>query len=127
MTIPPHPCIRSPLISTEGIPGVGKTYLTEHAVNGLDGKPLILGGLSQRGQGSPDLGKALLRALRESSGPDPFLRGGAPAAGSSWKAAASTPQRCARLFSCAPAPRPLPSMRQSRWSASPHPSGRFPT
>jgi dTMP kinase len=80
MTIPPHPCIRGPLISTEGIPGVGKTYLTEHAVNGLDGKPLILGGLSQRGQGRPDLGKALLRALRESSGPDPFLRGGAPAA-----------------------------------------------
>src|SRR5216683_1443137 len=60
MTIPPHPCIRGPLISTEGIPGVGKTYLTEHAVNGLDGKPLILGGLSQRGQGRPDLGKALL-------------------------------------------------------------------
>ena len=82
MTIPPprHPCTRGPLISTEGIPGVGKTYLTSHAVNGLDGKPLILDGFSQREQGSPDLGKALLRALRETSGPDPFLRGGAPAA-----------------------------------------------
>jgi dTMP kinase len=82
MTLPPpgHVCTRGPLISTEGIPGVGKTYLTSHAVNGLDGKPLILDGLSQRDQEPPDLGNALLRALRAASGPDPFLRGGAPAA-----------------------------------------------
>ena len=82
MTIPPprHRCTRGPLISTEGIPGVGKTYLTSRAVDGLDGKPLILDGFSQREQGRPDLGKALLRALRATSGPDPFLRGGAPAA-----------------------------------------------
>ena len=80
--IPPqrHVCTRGPLISIEGIPGVGKTYLTSHAVNGLDGQPLILDGLSQREQEPPDLGKALLRALRATSGPDPFLRGGAPAA-----------------------------------------------
>jgi dTMP kinase len=82
MTIPPlrHPCTRGPLISTEGIPGAGKTYLTSHAAGPLDGKPLILDGLSQRGKGRPDLGKALLHALRATSGPDPFLRGGAPAA-----------------------------------------------
>lgn len=81
MTSPPRPpCARGPLISTEGIPGVGKTYLTSRAVNGLGGKPLILDGFSQREQEHPDLGKALLRALREASGPDPFLRGGAPAA-----------------------------------------------
>ena len=55
MTIPPprHPCTRGPLISTEGIPGAGKSYLTSHAVNGLDGNPLILDGLSQRGTGAP--------------------------------------------------------------------------
>ena len=84
MLIPPqrHTCPRGPLISIEGIPGVGKTYLTSHAAQGLDGNPLILDGLSQRGreQEPPDLGKALLRALRATSGPDPFLRGGAPAA-----------------------------------------------
>jgi dTMP kinase len=82
MTIPPprHPCTRGPLISTEGIPGVGKTYLTSRAVNGLDGSPLILDGFSQREHGHPDLGKALLHALRAASGADPFLRGGAPAA-----------------------------------------------
>jgi dTMP kinase len=77
---PRRPCTRGPLISTEGIPGVGKTYLTSQAVNGIDGDPVILDGLSQRGTGHPDLGNALLRALRATSGPDPFLRGGAPAA-----------------------------------------------
>jgi dTMP kinase len=82
MLIPPqrHVCTRGPLISIEGIPGVGKTYLTIHAANGLDGQPLILDGLSQREQQPPDLGKTLLHALRATSGPDPFLRGGAPAA-----------------------------------------------
>ncbi|MGH3400925.1 MAG: thymidylate kinase [Streptosporangiaceae bacterium] len=82
MMIPPprHRCTRGPLISTEGIPGVGKTYLTSHALDGIDGNPLILDGFSQREHGHPDLGKALLRALRAASGPDPFLRGGAPAA-----------------------------------------------
>jgi dTMP kinase len=82
MTIPPprHRCTRGPLISTEGIPGVGKTYLTSRAVDGIDGNPLILDGFSQREHGRPDLGKAMLRALRATSGADPFLRGGAPAA-----------------------------------------------
>lgn len=81
MTIPNprHRCTRGPLISTEGIPGVGKTYLISHAVNGPDGDPLILDGFSQREPGRLDLGKALLRALRATSGNDPFLRGGAPA------------------------------------------------
>lgn len=73
-------CTRGPLISAEGIPGAGKTYLTSHAVNGLDGEPLVLDGFSERDQRSPDLGRALLRALRAASEPDPFLRGGAPAA-----------------------------------------------
>jgi dTMP kinase len=82
MTIPPrrHSCDRGPLISIEGIPGVGKTYLTGHAAGGLDGNPLVLDGFSQREQGCPDLGKALLHALREASGRDPHLRSGAPAA-----------------------------------------------
>lgn len=82
MTITPvrHFCTRGPLISAEGINGVGKTYLTKRAIETLDDKPLMLDGFSQRANGHPGLGKALLRSLREASAGDPFLRGGAPIA-----------------------------------------------
>lgn len=81
MTITPvhQGCTRGPLISVEGINGVGKTYLTNRAVAPLDDKPVLLDGLSQRTQGHT-LDKALLRALREASAGDPFLRGGTPTA-----------------------------------------------
>lgn len=82
MTITPvrHSCIRGPLISVEGITGVGKTYLANRAVEALDDKPLRLDGFSQRANGRPGLGEALLRCLREASAEDPFLRGGTPLA-----------------------------------------------
>lgn len=82
MTITPirRCCPRGPLIAAEGVTGVGKTYLTARAVEALDDKPLTLDGFSQRADGRPGLGKALLRALREASAGDPFLRGGAPMA-----------------------------------------------
>jgi dTMP kinase len=82
MTIPSvrHPCPRGPLISVEGITGVGKTYLTSRAVESLDDKPLMLEGFSRRAPEHAELGEALLRALREASGTDPFLRGGTPIA-----------------------------------------------
>jgi dTMP kinase len=76
----PRPCTRGPLISVEGVTGVGKTYLTSRTVEALDDKPLILDGFSRRAPGHPELGEALLRALREASGTDPFLRGGTPLA-----------------------------------------------
>ena len=75
-----HSCTRGPLISAEGINGVGKTYLTNRAVEALDDKPLMLDGFSQRATGRPGLGEALLRSLREASAGDPFLRGGSPMA-----------------------------------------------
>ncbi|MBD0689373.1 dTMP kinase [Streptomyces sp. CBMA123] len=82
MTITPKlsACTRGPLISAEGLNGVGKTYLTNRAVEGLDLKPLMLDEFSQRVNGRPGLGEALLRALREASAGDPFLRGGTPMA-----------------------------------------------
>jgi dTMP kinase len=82
MTIPPPPaaCSRGPLISAEGITGIGKTYLTRRAVEPLDAKPLLLDGLSQRTNQHPGLGRALLGSLRAASAGDPFLRGGAPVA-----------------------------------------------
>jgi dTMP kinase len=75
-----HGCTRGPLISAEGITGVGKTYLTNRAVEALDDKPLMLDGFSQRADGRPGLGEALLASLREASGGDPFLRGASPMA-----------------------------------------------
>ncbi len=75
-----NPCPRGPLISVEGITGVGKTYLTGRAVETLDDKPVMLEGFSRRAPERAELGEALLRALREASGKDPFLRGGAPVA-----------------------------------------------
>ncbi|GAA2213322.1 hypothetical protein GCM10009850_087840 [Nonomuraea monospora] len=82
MTITPVvlSCTRGPLISIEGITGVGKTYLTSRAVEALDNQPLMLEAFSQRTNERPGLGKALLRALREASAGDPFLRGGTPMA-----------------------------------------------
>ena len=48
-----HSCTRGPLISAEGISkGVGKTYLTNRAIEALDDKPLMLDGFSQRANGS---------------------------------------------------------------------------
>jgi dTMP kinase len=76
----PRPCTRGPLVSVEGITGVGKTYLTSRAVEALDDKPLVLDGFSRRAPDRPELGEALLRALRDASGTDPFLRGGTPLA-----------------------------------------------
>ncbi|MGC0314878.1 dTMP kinase [Kitasatospora acidiphila] len=80
MTITPQlpACPRGPLISAEGLNGVGKTYLTNRAVEALDTKPLMLDEFSQRANGRPGLGEALLRSLREASIGDPFLRGGTP-------------------------------------------------
>jgi dTMP kinase len=75
----PGPCTRGPLVSVEGINGVGKTYLTNRAIAHLDDKPALLEGLSERKSGQA-LDKALLAALRQASGGDPFLRGGTPTA-----------------------------------------------
>lgn len=82
MTITPvrHSCTRGPLISAEGINGVGKTYLTNRAVEALEVKPLMLDEFSERANGRPGLGEALLQSLREASAGDPFLRGGTPMA-----------------------------------------------
>jgi dTMP kinase len=73
-------CTRGPLISVEGITGVGKSYLTSLAVQPFDDKPLMLEGFSRRAPERPELGEALFRALREASETDPFLRGGTPMA-----------------------------------------------
>lgn len=73
-------CTRGPLISIEGITGVGKDYLTDHALNAVPAqdRPVMLAEFSARaGRG---LGDHLLGALREASAPDPFLRGGTPLA-----------------------------------------------
>ncbi|MEE1931522.1 thymidylate kinase [Streptomyces sp. TRM 70351] len=74
------PCSRGPLISAEGLNGVGKTYLTNRAVEVLAVKPLMLDEFSQRAGGRPGLGEALLTSLRQASAGDPFLRGGTPMA-----------------------------------------------
>jgi dTMP kinase len=80
MTITPKrpSCTRGPLISAEGLNGVGKTYLTNRAVEALEDKPLMLDEFSQRADGRPGLGGALLRSLRAASAGDPFLLGGTP-------------------------------------------------
>ncbi|MEV0535900.1 thymidylate kinase [Kitasatospora sp. NPDC050463] len=82
MTTTPHQlrCHRGPLISAEGLNGVGKTYLTNRAVETLDDKPVMLDEFSQRADSRPGLGEALLQALRQASIGDPFLRGGTPMA-----------------------------------------------
>lgn len=73
-------CTRGALVSVDGITGIGKTYLTLHAVDALDAQPVQLAEFSQRADADPGPGKALLRSLREASAGDPFLRGGAPLA-----------------------------------------------
>lgn len=83
-TTAPQPCTRGPLISGEGINGVGKTYLTNRAVAETTppGRqaPLLLDEFSERARGRAGLGGALLDALVAASNRDPFLRGGTPAA-----------------------------------------------
>lgn len=74
MTLAPvrHSCTRGPLIAVEGITGVGKTYLTHRAIDAIEApaaKPLLLDGFSQRADGRPGLGEALLRALRDKRKP----------------------------------------------------------
>lgn len=73
-------CPRGPLISTEGITGVGKDYLTSHALALLPAphRPVLLTEFSARGRGG--LGEDLLGALRQASAGDPFLRTGTPTA-----------------------------------------------
>ncbi|WP_208636052.1 hypothetical protein [Amycolatopsis thailandensis] len=73
-------CGRGALIAIDGVTGVGKTYLTGHALDGLPDPPLTLAGFSQPARTAPGLGTGLLRALRDASGGDPFLRGGTPLA-----------------------------------------------
>lgn len=73
-------CARGSLLSVEGITGVGKTYLTDRAVEALDDKPLRLDGFSQRASECPGLGEVLLRGLREASSEHPFMSGGTPMA-----------------------------------------------
>jgi dTMP kinase len=73
-------CPRGPLISVEGVTGVGKTYLTQHATEQLDPPLVQLDEFSARTTVRSDLGAALLRGLREASGGDPFLRSGTPMA-----------------------------------------------
>lgn len=73
-------CSRGPLISVDGITGIGKSYLTGRALDPLDDKPVLLEEFSQRTHGRGGLGVDLLRALREASAGDPFLRGGTPTA-----------------------------------------------
>ncbi|OII66349.1 MULTISPECIES: thymidylate kinase [unclassified Streptomyces] len=80
MTTTRSRCSRGPLISAEGLNGVGKTYLTNRAVEAIETKPLMLDEFSQRANGRPGLGEALLQSLREASAGDPFLRGGTPMA-----------------------------------------------
>ncbi|MEV6730632.1 thymidylate kinase [Streptomyces sp. NPDC051364] len=78
LTTTSRPCTRGPLISAEGLNGVGKTYLTNRAVETLDQQPLLLDEFSQRANGRLGIGEALLRTLRDAGGGDPFLRGGLP-------------------------------------------------
>jgi dTMP kinase len=82
MTITPVPpsCTRGPLISAEGLNGVGKTYLTNRAVEALAEPPLMLDEFAEWANGRPGLGGALLRSLYDAAAGDPFLRGGTPLA-----------------------------------------------
>jgi dTMP kinase len=77
------PCRRALLVSTEGINGVGKTYLTARLAATLtqpDGtEPLVLEEFSAR-TGAADFGRALLAAMTHAAPGDMFLRSGTPAA-----------------------------------------------
>jgi dTMP kinase len=81
-----HPdiaCSRGPLVSVEGISGVGKTYLTGMLAASLahqEAAPVVTKGFSARHQsGRRDLDRDLLRILITASGGDRFLRSGYPA------------------------------------------------
>jgi dTMP kinase len=83
MTTTTHPtCTRGPLISVEGMTGVGKNFLTTRALDPVSqqDRPVLLAEFSQRTHDREGLGDHLLHALREASAPDPFLRGGTPMA-----------------------------------------------
>jgi dTMP kinase len=77
-------CCRGPLVSVEGIRGVGKTYLTQMLAASLakqEAAPVVTEDFSARQQpGRRDLGRDLLKVLTSASGGDRFLRGGYPAA-----------------------------------------------
>ncbi|MFE7313427.1 hypothetical protein ACFU7T_09995 [Streptomyces sp. NPDC057555] len=66
------------MISTEGITGVGKTYLTNRAVNKTvqPGVPLVLDAWLQRVRGRAGLRGALFKALLDAGGRAPFVHGG---------------------------------------------------
>lgn len=75
---------RGLLVSTEGISGVGKTYLAnqvaaEFAAADPDAAPLIVEEFSRRTHQGHDLGRGILRALIDASDQDRFLQGGRPA------------------------------------------------
>lgn len=73
---------RGSLISTEGIPGVGKTYLTNRAVDRFlhQKQVIMLDEFNERRNGRPGLGGELHEALRAASNHDYFVRGGTPVA-----------------------------------------------
>lgn len=72
-------CPRGPLISIEGISGVGKTYLTGLLATALaDQEPLVLEEFSARHDSTTDLGRAIVQSLYQAANDDPFLRGGYP-------------------------------------------------
>jgi len=76
-------CSRGPLVSVEGISGVGKTYLTGMLATSLahqEAAPLVTKGFSARHQPDRrDLDRDLLRVLISASGGDRFLRSAYPA------------------------------------------------
>lgn len=74
-------CGRGPLISIEGLNGVGKTYLTSLLPTDLaHHEPLILEEFSARHGSDTDLGRAIVRSLYRAADGDPFLRSGHPGA-----------------------------------------------
>jgi dTMP kinase len=74
-------CRRGPLVSVEGITGVGKTHLTTLLqAAALETGDVVLDGFSQRQRSvTTDLGRDLLRTLISAADGDGFLRGGCPA------------------------------------------------
>lgn len=64
-------CPRGPLISIEGISGVGKTYLTGLLATALaDQEPLVLEEFSARHDSTTDLGRAIVRSLYQAANDD---------------------------------------------------------
>lgn len=68
------------LVSIEGINGVGKDYLLERLRPQLVRPSHTIAEFSARirAEGSPDLSQQILRAMKNASGSDHFLRAGAP-------------------------------------------------